>query len=106
MVRQFLKYKGVNQEFTHVATLEENAYIEALNNNIQREVVECYEFESIYHAQMILPVITTGITITKSMEHWEENHLNSSCNNLIKDPYPIKLKKTPILPQILNPFCP
>lgn len=53
VVRQFLKDKGVNQEFTHVATPEENAYIEALHSNIQREVVERFEFESIYHAQMI-----------------------------------------------------
>jgi len=53
VVRQFLKGKGVNQEFTHVATPEENAYIEALHSNIQREVVERYEFESIYHAQMV-----------------------------------------------------
>ena len=53
VVRQFLKDKGVNQEFTHVATPEENAYIEALHSNVQREVVERYEFESIYHAQMV-----------------------------------------------------
>lgn len=53
VVRQFLKEKGVNQEFTHVATPEENAYIEALHSNVQREVVERFEFESIYHAQMI-----------------------------------------------------
>lgn len=52
VVRQFLKDKGVNQEFTHVATPEENAYIEALHSNLQREVVERYEFESIFHAQM------------------------------------------------------
>ena len=48
-----MKDKGVNQEFTHVATPEENAYIEALHSNVQREVVERFEFESIYHAQMI-----------------------------------------------------
>ena len=54
VVRQFLKEKGVNQEFTHVATPEENAYIEALHSNLQREVVERYEFESIYHAQMVI----------------------------------------------------
>ena len=53
VVRQFLKEKGVNQEFTHVATPEENAYIEALHSNVQREVVERYEFDSVYHAQMI-----------------------------------------------------
>ena len=53
MVRLFLKDKGVNQEFTHVATPEEIAYIEALHSNVQREVVERFEFESIYHAQII-----------------------------------------------------
>lgn len=53
VVRQFLIEKGINQEFTHVATLEENAYIEALHSNVQREVVERFEFESIYNALMI-----------------------------------------------------
>jgi putative transposase len=48
-----LKEKGGNQEFTHVATPEENAYNEALHSNVQGEVVEHFEFESIYHAQMI-----------------------------------------------------
>jgi len=50
VVRQYLKDKGVIQEFTHVATPEGNAYIETLHSNVQREVVERYEFESIFHA--------------------------------------------------------
>jgi len=41
------------RELQYVATPEENAYIEALHSNFQREVVERFEFESIYHAQMI-----------------------------------------------------
>ncbi len=53
VVRQFLKEKVTSQQFTHVATTEENAYIEALHSNVQLEVVEQFEFESIYHAQMI-----------------------------------------------------
>lgn len=53
VVRQFFKGKGIKQEFTHVATPEENAYIETLHSNVQCEVVELFEFESIYHAQMI-----------------------------------------------------
>jgi hypothetical protein len=52
-VRDYLRDKGVNQEFTHVATPEENAYIEALHSNVQQEVIEQFEFESVYHAQMI-----------------------------------------------------
>jgi transposase InsO family protein len=53
-VRQFLKDKGIYQEFSHVATPEDNAYIEALHSNLQREVIDRFEFESIYHAQMII----------------------------------------------------
>ena len=53
-VRQFLKEKGVLQEFSHVATPEDNAYIEALHSNLQREVIDRFEFDSIYHAQMII----------------------------------------------------
>lgn len=33
-VRQFLKEKGILQEFSHVATPEDNAYIEALHSNL------------------------------------------------------------------------
>jgi transposase InsO family protein len=53
IVRQYLKERGILQEFTHVATPEENAYIEALYSNVQREVIERFEFDSIYHAQLI-----------------------------------------------------
>ena len=40
-------------EFTHVATREENAYIEALHGIIQRGVIERFEFDSLCHAKMI-----------------------------------------------------
>jgi len=53
-VRSFLKEKGILQEFSHVATPEDNAYIEALHSNLQREVIDRFEFDSIYHAQMII----------------------------------------------------
>jgi putative transposase len=53
-VREFLKEKGISQEFSHVATPEDNAYIEALHSNLQREVIDRFEFDSIYHAQMII----------------------------------------------------
>jgi putative transposase len=42
------------QEFSHVATPEDNAYIEALHSILQREVIERFEFESIYHAQLVI----------------------------------------------------
>lgn len=53
-LRQYLKDKGILQEFSHVATPEDNAYIEALHSNLQREVIDRFEFDSIYHAQMII----------------------------------------------------
>ena len=53
-VREYLKDKGILQEFSHVATPEDNAYIEALHSNLQREVIDRFEFESIFHAQMVI----------------------------------------------------
>ena len=53
MVREFLIEKGVIQEFTHVATPEENSYIEALQSIVQREVVDRFEFESFHHSKMV-----------------------------------------------------
>ena len=54
VVREYLREKGVYQEFSHVATPEDNAYIEALHSNLQREVIDRYEFDSIYHAAMVI----------------------------------------------------
>lgn len=53
-VRSFLKEKGVLQEFSHVATPEYNACIEALHSNLQRKVIDRFEFDSTYHAQLII----------------------------------------------------
>ncbi len=53
VVRAYLKDKGVLQEFSHVATPEDNAYIEAFHSNLQREVIDRTEFDLIYHAQMV-----------------------------------------------------
>lgn len=53
-VRQYLRDKNILQEFSHVATPQDNAYIEALHSNLQREVMDRYEFDSIYHAQMVI----------------------------------------------------
>lgn len=52
-VRQFLKDKEIYQEFSHVATPQDNPYIEGLHSIIQREVVDRFEFDSIYQAQLV-----------------------------------------------------
>ena len=33
---------------------QDNADIEALHSNLQREVIDRFEFDSLYHAQMII----------------------------------------------------
>ena len=53
MVREYLKEKDIIREFTHVSTPEENSYIEAYHSIVQREVVERFEFDSIWHAKMV-----------------------------------------------------
>jgi putative transposase len=50
-VRQFLTQLEAQQEFTHVATPEENSYIEAFHSIVQRELIERFEFSSFYDAK-------------------------------------------------------
>ena len=50
-VRKYLFEQGVNQEFTHIATPEENAYIEALHSTLEREVIRRYWFDSFFYAK-------------------------------------------------------
>ena len=49
-LRGYLKDKGVAQEFIHVATPEENCYIEAYHSIIQRELLAPRQFEGIGEA--------------------------------------------------------
>lgn len=50
-VRQTLQALEAKQEFTHVATPEENAYIESFHSIQQRELIDRFEFSSYYHAR-------------------------------------------------------
>ena len=51
-VREYLLDVGMDQEFTHIATPEENAYIEALHSVLEDDVIQRYWFDSIYYAKM------------------------------------------------------
>jgi len=53
-VRFFLRSSEANQEFTHIATPEENAYIEAYHSIIEREVIQRFEFSGYYDALLTL----------------------------------------------------
>lgn len=50
-VRQVLRDLEAKQEFTHVATPEENAYIEAFHSIQQRELINRFVFSSYYDAK-------------------------------------------------------
>ena len=50
-LKKYLEDKPVSHEFTHVATPEENSYVESLFSNVERDVIGKYEFDSIYDAR-------------------------------------------------------
>lgn len=68
-VKQFLISAGAKQEFTHIATPEENSYIEAYHSILQREVVERFEFAGYYHAK---------ITIKNYVEFYNNTRIHRS----------------------------
>ena len=51
-VRKYLKEMEVVQEFTHIATPEENAFIESLHSSLERELLKRSWFDSLYYARM------------------------------------------------------
>ena len=63
VIREYLQEQGVNQEFTHVATPEENSFIEAYHSLLERTIEQRYEFESIYEAGIC-------ITYTGRVREW------------------------------------
>jgi transposase InsO family protein len=50
-LRKYCELNDITQEFTHIATPEENAYAESLFSCIEREVIQPYEFSSIFYAR-------------------------------------------------------
>ena len=51
-VRHYLRILEANQEFTHVATPEENSYIEAFHSIVDREVIQRFDLQSYYEAKL------------------------------------------------------
>jgi transposase InsO family protein len=54
MVRRYLRSLEAHQEFTHIATPEENSYIEAFHSILDREVIQRFDFESYYESKQTL----------------------------------------------------
>lgn len=53
-VREYLSLIGVSQEFTHIATPEENAHIEAYHGTLKRDVFDKYEYYTFGEIEQIL----------------------------------------------------
>jgi transposase InsO family protein len=53
-VREYLGLIGVNQEFTHIATPEENAHIEAYHGILKKEVFQRFEYITFGEIEKIL----------------------------------------------------
>jgi putative transposase len=68
-VKAFLKTIGIKQEFTHIATPEENAYIESFHSTLQRDVIERYEWNSYYEAKT---------SLERYMKFYNEQYLHRS----------------------------
>lgn len=50
-LQKYLSNQEITHEFTHVATPEENSYVESLFSCVERDVIQSYEFENLYHAR-------------------------------------------------------
>jgi len=68
-VRQTLQDLEALQEFTHVATPEENSFIEAYHSIVERTIERRYEFESIYDAALVM---------NRWKKHYNEKRLHGS----------------------------
>src|SRR5690606_16094711 len=53
-VREYLELIGVSQEFTHIATPEENAHIEAYHGILKKEVFNRFEYRTFGEIEKIL----------------------------------------------------
>ena len=87
-VRDFLKMMGVYQEFTHVATPEENAYIESFFKLLQTEVMERFEWNSFFQLQLL---------INRYIEFYNSERIHSAIEYLSPNNYLMKYN------QKLNP---
>lgn len=89
-VRQFLRAAEANQEFTHIATPEENSYIEAYHSILQKEVVDRFEFAGYYEAKQTIEAyvefynnrrIHSGINYKTPSLKWDEFYKSKSVTN-------------------------
>ena len=53
-LREYLKVVGIDQEFTHIATPEENAHIEAYHGILKRDLFDKYEYFTFGEVELLI----------------------------------------------------
>ncbi|BDX37798.1 transposase [Tenuifilaceae bacterium CYCD] len=86
-VRHYLRTLEANQEFTHIATPEENSYIEAFHSLLEREVIRRHDFAGFYDAKLTISAymkfynnerLHGALKRVPPMKKWNEYYLNLS----------------------------
>jgi hypothetical protein len=86
-VRHYLRTLEAHQEFTHIATPEENSYIEAFHSIFEREVMQRCVFASFYEAKLTIMAYMNfyneqrrhgSLKRIPPMKKWNEYYLSSS----------------------------
>lgn len=102
IVRQYLKQKGVYQEFSRVATPQDNPYIEALHSNLQREVIDRFELESLQEAQKVISRYYYQ-WYNEKRKHWSLHKTTPQrVWNDYFNPFPYKTTNLPYAPENQN----
>jgi putative transposase len=73
LFREYLKEMSVDHEFTHVATPQENCYIESFHSIVESAVCAKYEFEDLTEAKH---------TFNRFMNFYNQERLHGSLDNL------------------------
>ena len=73
LFREYLKEMSVDHEFTHVATPQENCYIESFHSIVESAVCVKYEFENLAEAKE---------TFNRFMNFYNQERLHGSLDNL------------------------
>jgi putative transposase len=73
LFREYLKEMSVDHEFTHVATPQENCYIESFHSIVESAVCAKYEFENLTEAKA---------TFNRFMNFYNQERLHGSLQNL------------------------
>jgi hypothetical protein len=84
-LRTALKEMGIDQEFTHIDSPQENGFIESLHSQLQRAVIDRYIFDSICEAEWIIAryydfynsqQLHGGIGYKTPDQIWDENMIS------------------------------